>query len=426
MATSGTPFVGRLTALQGTALYVGVVLGTGIVALPALAAQVAGPASLIAWIALVVLSAPLAATFAALGSRHPDAGGVATYARLGLGPRAAAVVGWCFFAVVPVGAPAAALWAGGYVAAALGGGGGTAAATAVALLLAAPAANLAGVHVTGRVQLALAAVLLAFLLVSVGLALPHARLANLHPFAPHGWGAVASATTLLVWSFVGWEAVTHLTAEFRHPRRDVPRATGAAVVVVGVLYVMVAFVMIAVLGPAAARSTAPLGDLMAVGLGGDGRRLAAVTAVLLTLGVMTTYYAGAAKLGAALARDGDLPSRLALGSEPGEVALPGLLLTASLALAAFAVVDVTGVGAAPLVRATTGLFSAVYAIAAVAALRLLPPGSPGRVAAVLALAGVAVLLVLSGPYLLCPVAVAGAALAYGRRVSTARRAAPRP
>ncbi len=78
MATSGTPFVGRLTALQGTALYVGVVLGTGIVALPALAAQVAGPASLIAWIALVVLSAPLAATFAALGSRHPDAGGVAT------------------------------------------------------------------------------------------------------------------------------------------------------------------------------------------------------------------------------------------------------------------------------------------------------------------------------------------------------------
>ena len=77
-------------------------------------------------------------------------------------------------------------------------------------------------------------------------------------------------------------------------------------------------------------------------------------------------------------------------------------------------------------RATTGLFSAVYAIAAVAALRLLPPGSPGRVAAVLALAGVAVLLVLSGPYLLCPVAIAGAALAYGRRVSTARRAAPRP
>ncbi|HVE11081.1 MAG TPA: amino acid permease, partial [Paraburkholderia sp.] len=52
---------GRLTALQGAALYIGAVLGTGVIALPALAAEVAGPASLIAWAALVVLSAPLAA-----------------------------------------------------------------------------------------------------------------------------------------------------------------------------------------------------------------------------------------------------------------------------------------------------------------------------------------------------------------------------
>ena len=64
--------------MQGAALYVGAVLGTGVIALPALAAEVAGPASLIAWAALVLLSAPLAATFAALGARYPDAGGVST------------------------------------------------------------------------------------------------------------------------------------------------------------------------------------------------------------------------------------------------------------------------------------------------------------------------------------------------------------
>jgi len=38
------------------------------------AAEVAGPASLVAWIALIILSAPLALTFAALGARHPDGG----------------------------------------------------------------------------------------------------------------------------------------------------------------------------------------------------------------------------------------------------------------------------------------------------------------------------------------------------------------
>ena len=87
---------GHLTVLQGAALYIGAVLGTGVIALPALAAKVAGPASLLAWLGLVVLSAPLAATFAALGARHPDAGGVATYARRAFGARASALVGWCF------------------------------------------------------------------------------------------------------------------------------------------------------------------------------------------------------------------------------------------------------------------------------------------------------------------------------------------
>src|SRR6266545_4014882 len=107
---------GSLTVPQGTALYIGAVLGTGIIALPALAAQAAGPASLLAWLVLVLLSSLLAATFAALGARYPDAGGVATYVRSAFGSRPAAVVGWClYFAMLPA-APAAAMFAGDYVA----------------------------------------------------------------------------------------------------------------------------------------------------------------------------------------------------------------------------------------------------------------------------------------------------------------------
>ncbi len=83
----------RVGVLQGASLYVGAVLGTGVIALPALAAEVAGPASLLAWLGMVALSVPLAATFAALGARYPDAGGVSTYVRLAFGPQAAAVVG---------------------------------------------------------------------------------------------------------------------------------------------------------------------------------------------------------------------------------------------------------------------------------------------------------------------------------------------
>lgn len=419
---------GRLTAVQGTALYVGVVLGTGVIALPALAAEVAGPASLLAWLAMALLSAPLAATFAALGSRYPDAGGVATYARLAFGDRAAAVVGWCFFLSVPVGAPAAGMWVGGYVSAATGGGTSAVVVTAVALLLFAPLVNSFGIRVTGRVQLGLAGLLVVFLVVAVAAAVPHARWDNLVPFAPHGWLAVGPAAALLVWCFVGWEAVTHLTAEFRRPGRDVPRATAAAVVVVGLLYFSVALATIAVLGAEAGRSEAPLADLMAAGLGGSVRLLAAAAALLLTLGVLNAYYAGAAKLGAALARDGALPAWLAQGSMAGEVPRRSLGLLGVLALTGLLLGVWWDVGLSSLVFLTNGLFVTVYVVGAAAAVRLLPRRTAAWVAAVVTLVVVSLLLVSSGPYLVWPLLVTGAALLYLRvtRRATLPAAAPTP
>src|SRR4051812_29202784 len=178
---------GGLTRAQGTALSVGAVLGTGVISMPALAASVAGPASLLAWLALILLSAPLAWTFAALGGRYPDGGGVSTYVRLAFGSRAAAAVGWCFYFAVPLGAPPAAAFAGGYVADVLGGGRATVLGTFVFVMTVVFVMNWFGLRVSGRVQLYLAAALAGLLVVAVVAALPHAEWGNLTPFAPHGW-----------------------------------------------------------------------------------------------------------------------------------------------------------------------------------------------------------------------------------------------
>ena len=83
---------GSLGLPQGIALYIGSVLGTGLLVLPGIAAQVAGPASIVAVIAVIVLSIPLAGTFAALAARFPDPGGVASYARRALGDTKDAVL----------------------------------------------------------------------------------------------------------------------------------------------------------------------------------------------------------------------------------------------------------------------------------------------------------------------------------------------
>ena len=308
-----------LTVAQGAALTIGAVLGTGVISLPSLAAGMAGPASLVAWLALVLLSIPLAGTFAALGARHPDGGGVSTYVRRAFGRRAATAVGWVFYFAIPVGAPPAAMFAGGYVADTFGGGRTMSLATGGALILAVAAMNAYGVRISGRVQLALTAVLAALLLVTMITALPHAQASNLTPFAPHGWSAVGSAAALLVWGFAGWEAVTSLSGDYRQPRRDIPRATGIAVLVVGVLYLGVVVASILVLGSAAGSSAAPLADLLAIAFGGPARGVTTVVAVLLTVGAVNAYFAGGARLGAALGRDGALPAWFARGSTAGEV-----------------------------------------------------------------------------------------------------------
>jgi amino acid efflux transporter len=405
---------GSLTIVQGAALYVGAVLGTGVIALPALAADVAGPASLLAWAGLVLLSIPLAATFAALGARYPDAGGVSTYVRNAFGPRAAAVVGWCFYFAVPAGAPAAALFGGAYVAALLGGGTPTVVLTAALLITTVAAANGFGVTVSGRMQVVLSVLLVSLLLAAVLASAPHAQLANLQPFAPHGWYAVGHAAALLVWSFAGWEAITHLAGEFRRPTHDLPRSAGIAVAVVGLLYLSVAAASVLVLGADAGRSPAPLAALIARGIGGAAGGLAAVAALLLTLGTMNAYFAGAAKLGAALGRDGALPAWFAHGSETGGVPRRSLAVITALAGGGLAVTLLAGVGPKPLVLATSGCFVLVYALGAAAAIKLLPRGGFAHRCACVALVAVAALCVTTGWYLAWAVGLAVASLAYLR------------
>jgi amino acid efflux transporter len=403
---------GRLTVSQGAALTVAAVLGTGVISLPAIAADTAGPASLVAWLLLVLLSIPLAATFAALGSRHPDAGGVSTYVRLAFGRRAAAVVGWCFYFSIPLGAVPAASFAGNYVTDTLGGGRGTQVATIVALIALAAGLNAFGVKLSGRVQLALSCVLALMLLVATIAAAPHARLANATPFAPHGWTAIGPAAAVLVWGFVGWEAVTSLTSEYRHPRRDLPRATTLAVIVVGALYLGVAAMTIFVLGASAGHSKAPLSDLLAAGFGEHARAVTMVIAVLLTVGTINAYFAGAAKLGAALGRDGALPRWFARGSSVGEVPRRSLGVLVALCAVSVTVSTVFDVDVKTSVLLITGAFTLVYVLATAAAVRLLPRRTWARAAAVVSVLFSGALLLLTGVHLLWGIGLAAAALLF--------------
>ena len=405
-----------LGAVRGTALYVGALLGPGLLLVPALAVQAAGPASVIAWAGLLVLSAPLAVAFATLGVRHPVAGGVSVYVREGLGDAAAAVTGMCFLAAVVVGGPAVALAGGTYVADLTGTGLTVAVAVAAAMVATVVGTNAIGLKVSSGVQLALSAVLVLVIAAGVAFAVGDGGSERWTPFAPEGWAAVGTAASLLVWHVIGWEAMAQLAGDFRDPRRDIPRAVLAAYAVIALLYAGLAVATVSV--TAGSSSEVPLADLLEVGLGDAGRQATVVLALALTMGTMNVYYGGAAKLSAALAEERALPGWLAGGR--GEVPHRPLALLAISGVVLLAALDAGAFGVEALVRATSACFVAVYVLALGSAVRILD--GPARGCAAVALAGVLVVAAFAGPFLLVPLVAGAIALVVRARVSPRRDA----
>ncbi|WP_309114899.1 amino acid permease [Saccharothrix sp.] len=371
-----------------TAMYLGAVLGPGVLVLPALATGKAGPASILAWVLLLALSVPVAMSFAELGTRYPGGHGVAGFVGQAFGPRAQRTVAWWFCAVgVPVGVLGGALVGGQYVAHAAGG---PPLVWGTLILVAAFAANHAGLRVSATVQVLLVGLLTALVATAIAFQAPHVTADDFRPFAPHGWLAVGTAATVLFFAFAGWEAASHLSGEFPDPKRATRRTLG----VVAVLYLGLAVTTVAVPGDV------PLAVPLERAFGPSARVVTAVAAVLLSFGAVNTYVAGAVQLGTAMG------VKRSLAVQAGWCAVL-LVVTA-----------VWQIDLDTLMGVTATTLAAVTAAGMAAAVKLLPRKAPPAVA----LAFTLVVLGFSGWWLLVPVLVS--ALAWS--VAPAGRSAASP
>ncbi len=378
---------------RATALYIGALLGPGLLLLPGLAASLAGPASVLAWLGLLAVSGLLAWVFSSLGARFPGRGGAAGYAAAGLGDRAGRAVAWCFVAGVVLGAPVVCLIGGAYVAELVGGGRNRTVLVAAVLLLVVVALTLGGARTTTGAQLALVAVLVVLVALAVAGSAPHARLANWHPFAPHGWSSIGSAASVLMLSFVGWEAIAPLTARLRNPGRQLPRVIGAAFAVTSTVYLALSVATVAVLGPHAGGAV-PLAALLRLAIGPLGTFVAALAAIALTLAATNAYLSGAGELLAELREHrGAEPARA--GRLQAGIAVTGMVLLAAVAAHLVSTVQ--------LVALPTTLFLTVYLGCTISAAKILT--GPARVAAAASVLAVTVVLGFSGWALLVAPAV---------------------
>jgi amino acid efflux transporter len=412
---------------QGVALYLGAVIGAGVLLLPGLSATIAGPASVIAWSFDSVLGIPLALSFAALASRMPDAGGVATYAARAFGETVGAVIGWFYFLGAATAQALVALTGAYYAGPYLGLGRGATYLLAAAILAIATVSNARGLRVSGKLQLLFSATVAVMLVAAILLAVPRTTAQQWTPFAPHGWAAVGHAGVILFFAFFGWEAITHLSEEFRDPARSVPLSTVISVGVITVLFVGVSVVTIGTgtYGTDELNRTV-IARLLAGSSNSAVGALAATIALLIALGTANAFIAATSRLGYALARDTVFPRPLAALDRRG-VPLVSVLTVGLYAIVCLLVDYLLGWGPEQILVVPTSLVILTYVAAMLSGVRLLT-GFRRVLAAVAALLCIA-LLPFAGVALIIPVTVLVTALTYlwftrGRRVAVPPLAQP--
>src|SRR3989454_2121453 len=292
-------------------LYMSSVLGSGVLVLPGLAARIAGPASLLAWLLLSLASYPLAYTFASLSARKPESGGVYSFARESFGLETADAVGWLFIVWYVTGAPVVTVIAASYLSYAIPLSKTMIYVVAALIILGTFLINYRGIVVSGKVQLAVIVAIVGLLLTAVIASAPLVRLENFSPFFPNGILPIGVAAALIFWSYLGYENVSNVAQEFKNPERDFNRSITLSVIVISALYFSVALAKVSPNAYNAGGSVAPFPATFSNVLGVYGGVTTGVLAVFIIFGTVNAYTTGMSRVVYSLAKEGGLSKAVA-------------------------------------------------------------------------------------------------------------------
>lgn len=325
------PELRRTLGTRGLVIhYVSSVMGVGVLVLPGIAYGLAGPASLLAWIALVAFSYPFALIFARMSMRFPNARGVIEFIATAFGPGLASSTGVILLITLIVANPLLAVAAARYLGEVIG-------ITAnrdvlllgAAIMVGSIALNLFGIRVNVRTQGVLLTVLVTFILATCAVAFATvADLGQATPGFPHGAEALGMALIVCFFGFIGWENAAPVAEEVVDPDRTFPRAILIGVVLVGAIYLTMAVTVILSLPPEAGFSSGATSFSYILARIGGSEVAAVGSLVAAGLMMMTTnaWTLGTSRFLFGLSRSGDVPTALAHVS--GRAAVPRRALIA--------------------------------------------------------------------------------------------------
>lgn len=347
---AGAPALARrLGRFDATMLVMGGIIGSGIFVTPAEVAQHLGSPTWIVgvWIIGGLLFALAGAfVYAELAVRKPEVGGQYAYLRDAYGPLPAFLYGWTLLLVVQSGGMAAVAITFARYFVDLSHIPLSDSVVAVTAILSLTLINCFGVRSGSNTQSLLMMLKIGAIaiLIATGLWLapaapptPHSEIAAANIGSPPLWLAIGAAMTPVIFSYGGWHTAGFVAGELRNPERDLARGILLGVAGVVIIYTLVVFVCVHVLGPSGlAASKTPASDVMRMALGEKGAAFIGAGIAISALGFLSQGMLTAPRVYFAMAADGLFFRTVATVAKRSRVPVVAILLqgvvTAAIAL----------------------------------------------------------------------------------------------
>ena len=307
-----------LGPLDATCIVIGAVVGVGIFFTPSRVAQLAGSGGLVllAWAIGGGIALLGALTYAEIGGMYPRSGAQYEALRDAYGPFPAFLFVFCNSTAIQAGSTAIiALICTENLGVALAGCVPRApllTLISAILIIGLVTANVLGVRWGAGVQNLTVFAKVATLLLVTGLAAmarPDDQPAAADSPMSTAWswglvGTICAALVPMLFSFGGWQHALWITGEIRQPQRNVPLAIVGGMLVVVIVYLLVNWAYLRLLGYAGVAASQALGaDAVAVVWPGVGRRVIAAAIAFSALGVLNAQLLSGPRLVFGMAAD---------------------------------------------------------------------------------------------------------------------------
>jgi basic amino acid/polyamine antiporter, APA family len=318
--------------LDLTALGIGAIIGTGIFVILGEAIGDAGPAITLSFILAGLTCAFSALSYAELASSIPVSGSAYTYAYATMGELLAWIIGWDLIIEYGLSVAAVAVGWGQYFNELLdtlfglqlpdalanppGDDGGKFNLPAVFLVLAITALLIVGVRESTRANAVMVMVKLTIVVFFIVMAFTGFDSGNLQPFNPEGLDGVVTASSIIFFAYIGFDAISTSGEEVENPGRNLPIAIIASLAICTVLYILVSITATAAVPfDKINGEEAPLAFvLQELGFDWAANIISFGALVAITSVVLTILY-GQTRIMFAMCRDGLLPRGFAKISE---------------------------------------------------------------------------------------------------------------